>query len=290
MRLLLPNKPIKIIPINEFERIICTRHSIDIWNTEGIKTKKLNVNLEHITDAILINETILVASGIGNRISKLIWLDIKANEILKTISSFNKTIASLNYYKQRDCIIVFVYYNIVHIYQASEYSLVKSIEFDFHLTNPIIVHSLNTVIGIDYSNSEYHCIDLTNFKEKQLPTEIKSIEGFNEKYNYIITVGSHTLNIFDLNQQILIHSIKFEGPIYRILVSPDCEAIFVALIYNDAFFYDAKDFNLINQFGHNNNPINTDYEDFFWPVAFNTNSKSVIVGCHSNEVYEKSII
>ena len=289
MSLILPNKPIKIIPINKLERIICTRHSIDIWNTEGIKIKNLRVNLEHITDAVLINETILVASGIGNGISKLILLDIKTNEILKTISSFNKTIASLNYYKQRDWIIVFVYYNIVHIYQASEYSLVKNIDFDFHLTNPITVHSLNTIIGIDYSNSEYHGINLTDFKEKQLPKDIKSIEGFNEKYNYIITVESHTLYVFDLNQQILIHSIRFEGPIYRILVSPNCEVIFIALIYNDAFFYDAKNFNLINQFEHNNNPINTDFEDFFWPVAFNSNSKSVIVGCHSNELYDKEI-
>ena len=168
-----------------------------------------------------------------------------------------------------------------------EFSLVKCIHFDFNLNNPIIVHSLNTIIGIDYSNSEYRGINLTDFTETLLSKENKDIEGFNEKYNYIITVGSHTLNIFDLNQQIIIHSIRYEGPIYRILVSPDCEVIFVALIYNDAFFYDAKNFNLINQFEHNNNPINTDFEDFFWPVTFNTNSKSVIFGSHSNEVYEK---
>ncbi len=289
MSLLIPEKPFKIFAISESERIICTRQSIDIWSADGIKIKNLLVNLEHIIDIVLTHGTTIAISGIDGVKRRLIWLNFETNETLKTIDSFCKPINSLIYNEQKKWLIAFTFDNTVHIFNALDFSLVKCIQTDFCLSNPIMVNPLNTIVGLDYYTHEYRGINMIDFTENLLPKEVKNIAAYNEKYNYVITIDGKSLRAIDLQRQNLIHSITFESVIHHVEVSPDCQVLFVSLTYNDAFFYSAEHFNLLNQFKHGNDPINTDYQDLFWPMTFNTHSKSVIIGCHSHEVYEKLV-
>ena len=289
MNVILPNKPIKIIPISEFERIICTRQSIDIWSADGIKTKNLLVNLEHIIDIVLTQGTTIAISGIEGGKRRLIWLNFKTNKILMTDDSFSKPVNSLIYNEQNKWLIAFAFDNTIHVFNASDFSLLKCIQTDFCLSYPIMVNPLNTIVGLDYFTHEYRGINMIDFTENLLPKEIKNIAAYNEKYNYVISIDGKSLCAIDLKHQNLIHSITFESVIQHVEVSPDSQTLFISLIYNDVFFFDAEHFKLISQFKHGNNPINTDYQDLFWPMTFNAHSKSVIIGCHSCEVYEKLI-
>ena len=296
MSLLIPEKPFKIFAINEFERIICTIISIDIWNSSGTKIKNIPVPLKYIYDLVMIDNCVLVVTGIdGERdreVRKLIWIDIRTNTILKIIDSFSKSINSLLYDTQSKCIHAFSFDNTVYKYNANDYTLIKSTHLNVCLGNLIIVHPLNAFFGIDASTTDEHrAFNLNDFTEMVFPTVIQNLEAFNEKYNYVISCSQNgkTLYVYDLNNQCLVNEIHFENPIHQVKFSNDYEIMFVALIYDNAYFYNAEKFTLINQFNHGNNPINTEYTDEFWAVTFSTSNKSVIIGCHSNEVYEKEV-
>jgi hypothetical protein len=192
MSLLIPEKPFKIFAINEFERIIFTIISIDIWNTEGTKIKNIPVPLKYIYDIVIIENSILVVTGISKEkdeeVCKLVWIDIRTNTILKVIDTFCKTINSLIFYTQSKCILAFSFDKYVYKYNAHDYTLVNSAHLDVCFNKPIIVQPFNAVFGINaYTTNEHRAFKLDDFTEMVFPEMIQNMIAFNEKYNYVIS-------------------------------------------------------------------------------------------------------
>ena len=297
MSLLIPEKPFKIFAISESERIICTFISIDVWNAEKTKIKNIPVPLKYIFDAVIIDNSILVITGIeeekDKEVRKLLWIDVQTNTILKSIDSFSKRINSLIFDTRSKCILAFSFDKTVYKYNAYDYTLVKLTHLDVCLDNLIIIQPLNAVFGINaYTTNEHRAFNLDDFTEIVFSSEIQNVVDFNEKYNYVVSYSQNgrTLCIYDLKNQCVIDEIQFDTQVHQVTFSNNYEVMFVALIYDNAYFYDAKTFTLISQFNHGNNPINTEYEDLFWAVTFCKTNKSVIIGCHSREFYEKYIL